>query len=118
VLRIVEDGTPSSGANLQGMQLDFDAALFELEEIEEESIIVERTAHAESLLRVSCRAAPGVSLASAAAALRELWLSNLRYGHVEAHELHVSDDYATLDFITEIGPQGFYVTGQVKVTPG
>jgi hypothetical protein len=113
----MRDGTPSAGDNLLGMEMDFFILLGELEELDSESVAVNRTEHAERLIRASCRAVPGLPVRSAGEAVRSLWLSNLRYSYVEAHELSVGDRDATLDFITQMGPHGMYVTGQVSTTP-
>jgi len=117
-LRIMREGTPSAGDDLLGMEMDFVLLLGQLDEVDDQSVSVHRTEHAERLIRATCRTAPGVSLGSAAEAVRVLWLSNLRYSYLEAHHLHVSDEEATLDFITQIGSHRLYVTGQVRISPG
>jgi hypothetical protein len=114
-LRVMKDGTPSSGYNLDGMATDFDALLWDLPEINGDSVNVQRTEHAERLIRASCQAVPGVSIVNAGEAVRGLWLSSLRYAYLEAHELHVTNDMVTLDFITQMSPQGLYVTGAVTI---
>jgi hypothetical protein len=119
--RIMADGWPSYGYDLIGMQTDFYNYLEDLEEIDADSVSVERSRHAARdaarLIRASCRAAVGVSLDAAAAAVRDMWRSTLRYKYLEGHELRVGDDEAMLDFITQIGPHSLYVTGQVRILP-
>ena len=100
---------------MTGMQIDFCNYLEDLEQIDEESVTVERNRDAEHMLRVSCTAAQGASLDEAATAVRDVWVSVLRYKYLQAHELRVGEGEATLDFVTQIGPHGFYVTGQVRV---
>jgi hypothetical protein len=116
-IRIVNDGTPSAGHDLVGIEIHFDALLGALDEVDDQSVRVHRTEHAERLIHATCRTAPGVPLGRAAEAVRVLWLSNLRFSYFEAHHVQVADDEATLDFITQIGPHRLYVTGQVRISP-
>lgn len=114
-LAIMQDGTPSAGDNLLGMEIDFDIRLAELDEIEGDSVVVQRTEHAERLIRASCTPAINVSPGEAIEAIRREWLRDLRYGYAEAHLAATSEGRATLDFVTQIAPGGLYVTGQVEV---
>lgn len=115
-LRIMKDGTPSSGDDLLGMEIDFDALLGELDELDADTVHVRRTEHAERLITATCSVAPGVSLTAAVAAVRDLWTTRLRYQYIEANDVRVTDDSATLDFITQMGPGRLYVTGQVAIS--
>jgi hypothetical protein len=113
----MQSGPPSGGDDLLGMEIDFDAHLGELEEIDPDSVSVERTQHAETLIRVSCRAAKGVSLSVAADAVLSAWKGRLRYGYKEAHHLRLAEHRADLRFVTQIDPHGFFVTASVTVLP-
>jgi hypothetical protein len=112
----MKDGTPSSGDDLLGMEIDFDALLGELDELDADTVHVRRTEHAERLITATCSVAPGVSLTAAVAAVRDLWTTRLRYQYIEANDVRVTDDSATLDFITQMGPGRLYVTGQVAIS--
>ena len=70
----MQDGSPSWGGNLAGMVQDFDWALAALDEIDDETVDVERTSNAEGLIRASCRAKTGVTLENAGAAVRGAWV--------------------------------------------
>jgi hypothetical protein len=114
VLLVMEDGTPSFGDDLLGMEIDF-SLLYSLPELDEDSVAVARTTHAERLISASCRPATGVSLDKAVQAVRDLWLTRLRYAYLEAHEVSKQEDGADLNFVTQIGPHRLYVTGQVHI---
>jgi len=113
----MRDGTPSAGHDLLDLETHFDARLGALDEVDDRSVSVHHTEHAEHLIRATCRTAPGVPLGHGAEAVRVLWLSNLRFSYLEAHHLQVADVDATLDFITQIGPHRAYLTGQVRISP-
>lgn len=115
--RVVADGQPSSGADLEGMELDFGYYLTSCGLLDEKSIKVRRTGDPMCLLDVRCRVAAGVRLEDAAEELARLWMSGLRYDYFEAHELVVRDDAARLEFLTQMNPHGLYVTGTLAVEP-
>jgi hypothetical protein len=117
VLRVMQDGFPSSGDNLLGMEMDFDGYLAQVEEIDPDSITVRSTQNAECLIRASCRAAPAADLTSAAEAVERAWMDVLRYSHLEAHDLRNDGESVLLEFVTQIRPSGFYVTGRVEILP-
>lgn len=114
-LAILRDGVPSSGDDLLGMEMDFLVRLGGLDEIDEHSVRVQRTEHAERLVRVSCAPVTDVSPGHAIEAIRGEWLTNLRYGYTEVHLAAISSQGATLDFVTQVAPRSLYVTGQVEV---
>ena len=111
----MQDGTPSTGDNLLGMAIDFDVRLGVVDEIDEASVSVHRTEHPERLIRVSCKPAFDVAPTVAIDAVCREWLTNLRYGYREAHLATVGDHAATFDFVTQMAPNGLYVTGRVEV---
>ena len=114
-LAVMRDGPPSCGDNLDGMALDIDARLWHLDEIESDSIIVKSTPHAERLLRASCYAAAGVTVSDAIEAVEQIWITDLSYRFLEAHRVVIGATEAELNFITQIGPGRFFVTGQIEV---
>jgi hypothetical protein len=118
VVRAMQSGPPSQGDNLLGMEIDFEVYLEDLTEIEESSISVARTNNHESLIVTACTAAAGVSLRTAAQAVRRASLGPLRYEFHEAHGLTVSNDQAVLRFVTQMGPGELFVTGQVTIRGG
>jgi hypothetical protein len=115
VLRVMRSGLPSGGYDLDGMEMDFFVLLGDLEELLDDSVEVQRSDQPECLIRAVGRTAPGVSVEAAAEAVRELWLTNLRYNHFEAHRLSSTETSALLEFVTQISPDGFFVTGRVEV---
>jgi hypothetical protein len=115
VLRVMRSGPPSGGHDLVGMEMDFFILLGDLDELLGHSVEVQRTEQPECLLRALGRTAPGVSIKEAAEAVRGLWLTKLRYSHFEAHRLSSTENSALLEFVTQIAPDGFFVTGRVEV---
>ena len=114
-LAVMRDGPPSCGVNLDGFALDIDARLWQLDQIESDSIIVTSTPHAARLLRVSCYASAGVTLSDAIEAVEQIWITDLSYQFLEAHRVVIGATEAELNFITQIGPGQFFVTGQIEV---
>ena len=57
----------------------------------------------------------GVTLGKAVEAVRREWLTNLRYGYIEAHHTSLTESAGILDFVTQIAPGSLYVTDQVEV---
>ena len=99
------------------MSIDVDAYLSIPDAIDPDSVDVQRTDRPEQLIRASCRAAPGVSLHQAAAAVERTWMEHLGYRYRKAHVLTSADRAATFDFITQIGEGRLYVTGQIEIRP-
>lgn len=116
VTQVQADGTPNSG-NVKAMVHDVDNYVRQVEGIDDGTVRVRRTVEAACLIRAQCRAAEGSTLAHALDGLREVWLTDLAYPYLEAHELTVSQDFAVLQFVTQIGPTDFYVTGRIDVSP-
>lgn len=114
-LAVMGDGPPSCGHNLEGMAMDIDALLWHLDQIESDSIEVKTTPYAERLLRAWCYAAAGVALIDAIAAVEQIWMTDLSYRFLEAHRVVIGSARAELNFITQIGPGSFFVTGQIEV---
>jgi hypothetical protein len=115
--RIMRSGTPSHGDDLLGMEMDFHAYLTMLDEIDNHCVTARRTGDPERLIDASCAAAPGVTVAAAAEAVRAAWLDSLRYGFIEAHHLVVDGDRATIDVVTQAAPDGLYVTATIEIRP-
>lgn len=114
-LAIMQSGTPSAGDNLLGMEMDFYVRLGELDEVDEYSVVVQRTEHAERMIRASCTPTMDVPPSDAVEVIRREWLADLRYAYMEAHCVSASERGMTLDFVTQIAPGGLYVTGRVEV---
>jgi hypothetical protein len=113
--QVMQDGRPSAGNDLLGMAIDFRVYLSRLDELDESSVDVCTTAEPERLLEVTCRAAPGTALVAAVEAVRGTWTQHLGYGYREAYDLRVDGDAAVLEFVTQAGPSGIYVTGTIEV---
>ena len=88
VLRVMQTGHPSNGANLRGMEADLAYFLGGLDAVDEASVAVRRTGNAETLLKVDCAATTGTSLRDAARAVREAWLGSLRYASMKRITCH------------------------------
>lgn len=116
-LAIMRDGTPSSGDDLLGMEIDFDVRLGDLPAVDSDSLTVRTTGHAERLVDATCRAADGFTLDAAIEAISRVWLDDLRYPYLEAHYWSSEPALARMRFIAQMGPQRVYVTGDVAVTP-
>jgi hypothetical protein len=115
IVRVMQSGTRSGGANLSGIEMDFYAYLGGRDAIDESSLKVRRTGRAEALLAVDCAAASGVSVQEASRAVRAAWVEDLRYAEFEAHHLALTENVAVLRFVTQMGPGGLYVTGEVRI---
>jgi hypothetical protein len=115
VLRVMQSGRPSDGDDLLGMEIDFVARLSDLNAVDDSTVSVRRTSHADSLIVADCAIAAGTSLEEAADEVRQAWVGPLRYNFYEAHDLTLSAETAVLRFVTQIGPGEFYVTGEVTV---
>lgn len=117
VIRVMASAPPSGRDDLLGMVIDFDVHLAGLEQLDTDSVDVAQTSSPECLIRAKCRAAEGVTLSDAGEAIRDVWLTMLRYSFFEAHCLRVEKKEAVLEFVTQIGPGAFFVTGRVEVAP-
>lgn len=105
---------PSRGANLLGMNLDFDYFLSRSPLLQD--VNVRKTGEGTSLLEVRCKADTSDRSASEIlAAIERIWMTDLRYEHFEAHTGHYSEDEAMLEFVTVIDDEAFYVTGSIRV---
>ena len=60
--RIMHAGTPSGGDDLLGMEMDFHAYLYGLDEIDDDSVSARRTGEAARLISATCSPADGVRL--------------------------------------------------------
>ena len=118
VRRVMADGQPSSGHDLDGMTIDIEELLADLPAIDGESVDVRSTGQDRPLLRAICQAAPGVTLEDAAAAVLQLWLGPLRYHHFEAHQVWSTDERSELHVVTQIAPGGLYITADFDVFAG
>jgi len=111
--RVMASSVPSSGDNLLGMEIDFDAYL-DIDGVLDD-VLLRATGDPASLLRGTARGRAGIPLDRIAAELEWVWLFELRYRYLEAHFVHAIESAVTLDFVTQIGPAGFYVTGAFEV---
>ena len=111
--RVMASSVPSSGDNLLGMQIDCDAYL-EIEGVLDD-VLVRPTADPANLLKGTARGRAGVPVDRLAAELEWVWLFELRYRYLEALIVRAVEGTVSLDFVTQIGPTGFYVTGAFDV---
>lgn len=111
--RIMASSVQSRGDDFLGMQIDFDAYL-EMTDVLDD-VVVRPTGDVVSLLQVTARGRAGVPIGRIAAELEWVWLSELRYRYLEAHTIRSAESTVTLDFVTQIGSPGFYVTGAFEV---
>jgi hypothetical protein len=111
--RLMSNSYPSSGDDLLGMQVDFDMLLDRSEVLTD--VQVHRGDDPTCLISGTCKAGAGVSPSQVEAELRTLWVEHLRYRYSEAHIIRRTTGHVTLDAITRIAEDGFYVTATVTV---
>lgn len=111
---LMDGAEPSSGADLLGMQMDFDAYWFGSRLLD--AVHVTSTGDPENLLDVKAMARPGASDDDVTAELERIWTKDLRYGYAEAHVVTRGPEGVRLRAVTKIGPEGFYVTATVTVS--
>ncbi|MEV4802969.1 hypothetical protein AB0K18_23420 [Nonomuraea sp. NPDC049421] len=109
--RVMGKAFPSAGDDLDGMAIDFDAHLWRSPLIKEVS--VRRTGDTNNLITATCQTVPGCSMAELAAELERVWLRDLRYSYFEAHVITAGEQGVHLDAVTQIAPDGFYVTASI-----
>lgn len=112
---ITRNGWPSYGDNLIGMSQDVDWVLATIDDLDEDSVDVNRTTDADRLIEASCACKRNIELSVAAEAVESAWLTELRYRERHAHVLTVGRELAVLEGITQIAPQSFYVTVRILV---
>ncbi len=78
-----------------------------------------RSPNSDWLIMVAGVAQPGVTGQQVAHAVERVWLSDLRYRYREGHVTAVSDDNVVFMGVTQIAPEGFYVTVEatLNLTP-
>ncbi|WP_433433105.1 hypothetical protein [Nonomuraea sp. CA-141351] len=109
--RVMGESFPSAGDDLDGMAIDFDAYLWRSRLIKEVS--VRRTGDTNNLITATCQTVPGCSMVELAAELERVWLLDLRYSYFEAHMITAGEWGVHLDTVTQIAPDGFYVTASI-----
>ncbi|MBB4939127.1 hypothetical protein FHR32_003432 [Streptosporangium album] len=109
--RLMGEASPSSGADLGGMLMDFDCYLWHSPVIRE--VEVHRTGATNSLIAATCVSVSGRSEAEIAVGLEQVWLQDLSYRYFEAHMITLVEGRVQLDVITQIAPQDFYVTATI-----
>lgn len=110
---IMESGEPSSGNDLLGMQMDFDILLSGCPGLAR--VDVTMTGRPDALLEACCVAHRDTSADAIEQQLVHTWLNDLRYSYREAHQVHRRNHTVQLDFVTQIGDRGLYVTGEITV---
>ncbi|WP_218002118.1 hypothetical protein [Microtetraspora malaysiensis] len=109
--QVMGESFPSSGADLDGMAMDFDAYLWQSPLITEVS--VRRTGDTNNLIAATCWTVPEVSTVEIAAELERIWLRDLSYWHFEVHMITADERGVRLDAVTQVAPDGFYVTADI-----
>ena len=109
--RVMSESFSGAGDDLHGMAIDFDACLWHSPLIKEVS--VRRTGDTNNLINATCQAMPGCSMVELAAELERVWLRDLRYSSFEAHVITAGERGVHLDAVTQIDPDGFYVTASI-----
>lgn len=74
-----------------------------------------RTDDPERLIVATATATPGTSADNVVAALEEGWTGSLQYNYRAGHVIRKDVDSIRLSAITQIAPDGFYVTADVTV---
>jgi hypothetical protein len=123
---ICRSGPPSEGDNLMGMEIDFLARLGDATYADQPhelwDTVVQRNERGDWLIEASATAKPGVTAEQVEEALSTVWMQDLRYQYREAHTLLTEPTSViteptsvTLQAVTQIGPDDFWVTAQVRV---
>lgn len=117
---ICASAPPSSGDDLLGMEIDFCAFLGDPAYADDDGpgvwrdMSVSRAEGAEWLIsgQAEGRSQDAEEIASA---LVRIWEERLRYGYRDAHTIVRTPDEVVLLGVTQIGPQGFWVTAEIRV---
>ncbi|MEV4248756.1 hypothetical protein AB0J63_35740 [Streptosporangium canum] len=109
--RLMREASPSSGDDLDGMSMDFDAYLWHSPVVRE--VKVRHTGDTNSLIVATCVPVGGRSEAEIGAGLEQVWLQDLRYRYFEAHMVTLAEGRVQLDVITQIALNDFYVTATI-----
>src|SRR5437867_6564621 len=112
--KIMAQSVPSSGHNLEGMMIDFQHSLEQSRLLTR--VRVKKTGDPGCMIEATCQpAANTLTIPEIIAEVERLWMEELRYQEFEAHALVRADYHESLEFVTESGPGGFYVTGRIAV---
>ncbi|WP_406312887.1 hypothetical protein OHA77_30760 [Streptosporangium sp. NBC_01639] len=109
--RLMREAFPSSGDDLDGMSMDFDAYLWHSPVVRE--VKVRHTGDTNSLIVATCVPVCGHSEAEIGAGLEQVWLQDLSYRYFEAHMVTLAEGRVQLDVITQIALNDFYVTATI-----
>ncbi|MFI7534216.1 hypothetical protein [Streptosporangium sp. NPDC049376] len=112
--RVMRESFPSAGHDLDGMMVDFDIYLRQSPLMKK--VRVRGTDDPGGLVVATCRSASGRSAEEIAAELERIWHEDLKYCHFDAHTLTLGDGEVRLNGVTQISPDGFYVTAAIVVT--
>jgi hypothetical protein len=113
---IMDEAEPSRGDNLAGMYHDIEAYLSG-SPLLGQSVEVRMTTEPNCMLVGTCQPIDSsVSPQQIAMEFECIWLERLRYRYREAHELRIEPNAVTLDFVTQVDPGAFYVTGSLIAT--
>jgi hypothetical protein len=115
VRRLMAGAPGSFGDNLLGMEYDISASLGGSDVLSGAPLDVRRTGDRSCLLVVTARAAETATPDAVAGALERAWMDQLRYRHVEAHQIVFAADAVQLDAITKVSEDGFFVTLRIVV---
>jgi|SRR5687768_4171140 len=113
---IVASGQASTGSNLDGMLMDFDAYLEMSDLVEDRSVSIETTDDVSSLLLATCVAKAGADADDVIRELARIWESSLRYHEGPgAYEVKHDGSRVIFDFVTQMAPGRSFVTGRITV---
>ena len=113
--RAMDDGFPSTGDDLQGMTIDVDHYLSELDEIRSDSVVAKLHEGAPLLISADCEVREGISLDAAVAAVSKTWSEDIAYAYAEASCASIASESAEFFFVTQVLEQNFYVNGRVRI---
>jgi hypothetical protein len=112
---LMRDFPPSASHDLAGMEIDFNAYLYGLDDLLSEAN-AKMTGDPSRLIVATATGKPIATPDAVASALEDVWLTRLRYTYKEAHIVRTDDRSVRLDAVTQIAPDGFYVTAEILVT--
>ena len=105
---------PSSGDDLLGMQIDFDAYLEDSDLLID--VYVRSTNNPKELIQAHCkRANSSIRIEALEAEIERIWSEQLRYRHYERHTLSRGEDEVRLNGLTVIDKRVFFVSASIVV---
>lgn len=111
---IMSSASPSTGNNLIGMMMDFDHYVLGTCSSLANGTVTQ-TADPDRLIVADCTAHRDATPTLVAEQITSAWARDLRYRFRETHRLRQTAMRVELDFATQSGERGIFVTGLITV---